>query len=232
MKFMADQLQPAQAGTPGGLSGSARQALAYGAVVALLPLATWFLPPVLVLRSGADHALLDLATALTACFCSLQAFVRYQSRPQPMFLWLGAGFLASGMLDGLHAMASLGGAGDPDNFGTRTWSASTLLLGAYLIAGLARHREPHTRRGTRSQETRVWGITLAALGVLLPMIWLMPPMKVVFDGPCTGRSSWSPRPSWRWRSSTPGAAGRRATTRRSSAAWRWRCCCTPCSTPG
>jgi PAS domain S-box-containing protein len=183
MKFMADQLQPAQAGTPGGLSGSARQALAYGAVVALLPLATWFLPPVLVLRSGADHALLDLATALTACFCSLQAFVRYQSRPQPMFLWLGAGFLASGMLDGLHAMASLGGAGDPDNFGTRTWSASTLLLGAYLIAGLARHREPHTRRGARSQETRVWGITLAAMGVLLPMIWLMPPMKVVFDGP-------------------------------------------------
>jgi len=180
---MAAQLQPARAGALGGLSGSARQALGYLAIVALLPLATWFLPPLLVLRSGADHALLDLATALTACFCSLQAFVRYQSRPQPMFLWFGAGFLASGLLDGLHAMVSLTGADDPDNLGTRTWTASSLLLGCYLITGLWRHPEPHTRRGARSQETLVWGITVGALALLLPALTLLPPTKVVWDMP-------------------------------------------------
>src|SRR5689334_24388581 len=101
------------------LSGSARRALSYLAVLTLLPLATFFAPPLLVLRSGADHALLDLATALTAAFCSLQAFVRYQSRPQPMFLWLGAGFLVSGLFDGMHAIASLQDVADPTHAGTR-----------------------------------------------------------------------------------------------------------------
>ncbi|MGH8481276.1 MAG: ATP-binding protein [Nevskiaceae bacterium] len=180
---MAANVQPARAGALGRLPESARQALGYFALAALLTAATYFLPPLLVLRSSADHALLDLATALTACFCSLQAFVRYQSRPQPMFLWLGAGFLASGLLDGLHAVVSLTGAGDPDNLGTRTWTASTLLLGAYLITGLSRHREPHTRRGARSQETLVWGITVGAMALLLPALTLLPPTQVVWDAP-------------------------------------------------
>src|SRR5690349_5835802 len=166
MKSMVGTPPPDRAGAL-ALSESAQRALGYLAVVALLPLATFFLPPLLVLRSGADHALLDLATALTACFCSLQSFVRYQSRPQPMFLWLGAGFLASGLLDGLHAVVSLQGAGDPDNLGTRTWTASSLLLACYLITGLSRRREPSTSRGARSQETLVWGVTIAAMALLL-----------------------------------------------------------------
>src|SRR5689334_4312847 len=165
------------------LSGSARRALSYLAVLTLLPLATFFLPPLLILRSGADHALLDLATALTACFCSLQAFVRYQSRPQPMFLWLGAGFLASGLLDGLHAMISLGGPGDPYNLDTRTWTASSVLLGAYLATGLSRYREPATPRGARTQEKLVWGITVGALALLLPAMAMAPPGRVYFDLP-------------------------------------------------
>jgi signal transduction histidine kinase/CheY-like chemotaxis protein len=177
---MAVNLQPAPSGAFGGLSG-ARQALGFLAVALALPLATWFLPPILVLRTGADHALLDLATALTACFCSLQAFVRYQSRPQPMFLWIGVGFLVSGLLDGLHAMNSLQGAGDPDNLGTRTWGASSLLLGSYIVAGLGRYREPATPRGARSQETLVLSITIGVMAVLLPAIFLVPPAKVYWD---------------------------------------------------
>jgi signal transduction histidine kinase len=165
------------------MAGFNPQALAFLGVAVLLPLATYFLPPVLILRSGADHALLDLATALTACFCSLQAFVRYQSRPQPMFLWFGAGFLASGLLDGLHAMVSLAALGDPDNLGTRSWLASSLLLGAYLATGLSRQREPHTRRGARSQETMVWGITIGALAAMLPALALLPPTQVLWDMP-------------------------------------------------
>jgi len=171
---------PAAAPAPAPRAESARQVLAYGLALAGFPLATFFLPPLLVLRSGADHALLDLATALTACFCSLQAFVRYQSRPQPMFLWLGAGFLASGMLDGLHAAVSLQGADDPDNLGTRTWTASSLLLGCYLITGLARYREPATPRGARNQETLVWSITVGAMALLLPALALVPPTQAVW----------------------------------------------------
>ncbi len=172
---------PAEPGAPAPPAGSVRQVLAYALVLAGFPLATWFLPPLLVLRSGADHALLDLATALTACFCSLQAFVRYQSRPQPMFLWLGAGFLASGLLDGLHAVVSLQGADDPDNLGTRTWGASSLVLGGYLAMGLSRYREPATPRGARSQETLVWGITVGVLALLLPAMTLVPPAKVYWE---------------------------------------------------
>jgi PAS domain S-box-containing protein len=160
-----------------------RPALGYLAAAAAFPLATFFLPPLLVMRSGADHALLDLATALTACFCSLQAFVRYQSRPQPMFLWFGAGFLASGLFDGLHAMVSLQGVVDPGNLGSRAWLASSVLLGTYLLTGLARYREPATPRGARSQETLVWGITVGALALLLPALLLLPPSQVVWPTP-------------------------------------------------
>src|SRR5689334_2899633 len=110
---------PADAPAPAPPAESARQVLAYALAFFGFPLATFFLPPLLVLRTGADHALLDLATALTAAFCSLQAFVRYQSRPQPMFLWLGAGFLASGLFDGMHAIASLQDVADPTHAGTR-----------------------------------------------------------------------------------------------------------------
>jgi PAS domain S-box-containing protein len=156
------------------------RALAWLAVAAIFPLATVLAPPLLILRTGADHALLDLATALTACFCSLQAFVRYQSRPQPMFLWLGAGFLASGLLDGLHAMSSLGGSGDPDNLGTRTWVASTTVLGLYLAVGLARHREPATPRGARAQESLVGAITVVGMSLLLSALIMAPPTQVVW----------------------------------------------------
>src|SRR5688572_13270915 len=171
---------PAETPAPAPTADTVRRLLVYATALASFPLATFFLPPLLVLRSGADHALLDLATALTACFCSLQAFVRYQSRPQPVFLWLGAGFLASGLLDGLHAVVSLQGAGDPDNLGTRTWTASSLLLGCYLITGLARYREPSTSLGKRAQETTVWGITVAAMALLLPALTLLPPTQVVW----------------------------------------------------
>jgi len=182
---MAARLQPAQAGAPPArrVPIAAREALGYLAAAAAFPLATFFLPPLLVLRSGADHALLDLATALTACFCSLQAFVRYQSRPQPMFLWLGAGFLASGMFDGLHAMVSLQGTADPGNLGSRSWAASSVLLGIYLMTGLARYREPATPRGARSQETLVWGITVGALSLLVPALTLLPASQVVWQAP-------------------------------------------------
>jgi signal transduction histidine kinase len=182
---MAARLQPAQSGAlpAGGVSVAARQAFGYLAAAAAFPLATFFLPPLLVLRSGADHALLDLATALTACFCSLQAFVRYQSRPQPMFLWFGAGFLVSGMFDGMHAIVSLQGMIDPGNLGSRSWTASSMLLGCYLTTGLARYREPATPRGARSQETLVWGITIGVLSLLLPALTLLPPSQVIWPGP-------------------------------------------------
>jgi len=177
MNYMAAPPQTAST----GLSARTQQALGYIAAAAAFPLATLFAPPLLILRTGADHALLDLATALTAAFCSLQAFVRYQSRPQPVFLWLGAGFLASGLLDGLHAAVSLQGQGDPDNLGSRTWLASSVLLGCYLIMGLTRHREPVTPRGARSQEMLVWGITIVAMALLLPALALLPQTQVVWS---------------------------------------------------
>ena len=182
MNSMAEDLQAAQGGTRAlsWLPAPARQALGYLAAAAIFPLATFYAPPLLVLRSGADHALLDLATALTACFCSLQAFVRYQSRPQPMFLWLGAGFLASGLLDGLHAMVSLQGLGDPGNLGARTWVTSSTLLGIYLAVGLTRYREPVTSHGARAQEMLVGGITAGALLLLLPALTLLPPTQVIW----------------------------------------------------
>ena len=107
-------------------------------VGAVFVLGAFYLPPAFGLGSGFEHALLDLCVALSACFCSLQALVRYQSKPEPLFLWLGAGFLASGLLDGLHGLLSL----EPAQAGVTlqavnlSWTLSSLLLTGYVVTGL------------------------------------------------------------------------------------------------
>jgi len=144
--------------------------LAAGLVVAaIFPLMAFNAPPALALRSGHEHALLDLGIALSACFCSLQALVRYQSRPQALFLWLGAGFLASGLLDGLHAMLSLeaAGVGDAANrAGAAAWAGSSLVLAFYLLLSLGPERPLLHERVARFDPLLVGVATAALLGLL------------------------------------------------------------------
>ena len=153
--------------------GSASQFLGYlllGAVLAgLFQIAALNAPPALVLRSGHEHALLDLAIAMSACFCGLQALVRYQSRPQALFLWLGAGFLASGLVDGLHAMLSLefiGMGAGADRTGELAWAASSLVLSIYLVLALAPRRPAARERAAWIDPLVVAVATIALLALL------------------------------------------------------------------
>jgi PAS domain S-box-containing protein len=148
------------------------QFLAYlfaGATLAVMFPLVAFNAPAFALRSGHEHALLDLGIALSACFCSLQALVRYQSRPQALFLWLGAGFLASGLLDGLHAMLSLEAVAPGDlasRAGAVTWSAGSLVLAIYLLLSLGPER-PLLHERVRRFDPLLVGITTVALLTLL-----------------------------------------------------------------
>ena len=154
-------------------SATTQQFLAYlvagTAIAAVFPLIAFNTSPALALRSGHEHALLDLGIALSACFCSLQALVRYQSRPQALFLWLGAGFLASGLLDGLHAMLSLEAIAVGDvahRAGAVTWAASSLVLAIYLLLSLGPERPLLHERVARFDPLFVGAATVALLVVL------------------------------------------------------------------
>lgn len=158
---------------PGLAPGNSRQFIGYlllgAAIGVIFPLAAFNAPPALALRSGHEHSLLDLGIALSACFCSLQALVRYQSRPQALFLWLGAGFLASGLLDGVHAMLSLeflGMGAGVDRAGELAWVASSLVLSIYLLLALAPKRPPVTERAAWIDPLVVGVTTVAVLALL------------------------------------------------------------------
>jgi PAS domain S-box-containing protein len=162
--------------------GSTTQFLGYlflGAVLAgLFPLAALNAPPTLALRSGHEHALLDLAIAMSAWFCGLQALLRYQSRPQALFLWLGAGFLASGLVDGLHALLSLeliGTGANADRTAELAWTASSLVLSIYLVLALAPQRPAARARAAWIDPLVVVGATLAVLVLLAFGLTLIAP---------------------------------------------------------
>jgi PAS domain S-box-containing protein len=142
---------------------------AYAAIAAIFPVIAFRNPDLTLLRSGYEHALLDLAIALSACFCSLQSLLRYQSRPHPLFLWLGAGFLGTGLLDGLHAMFSLAqltplGEDRPGNW---SWTVSSLMLAAYLALSLGQDRPAENARNAATNALIVGGVTCAAVAVLV-----------------------------------------------------------------
>jgi PAS domain S-box-containing protein len=144
--------------------------LAGAVLAAIFPLVAFNAPPALTLRSGHEHSLLDLGMALSACFCSLQALVRYQSRPQAIFLWLGAGFLASGLLDGLHAMLSLellGTGPTASRAGDLAWTVSSMVLALYLLLALGPQRDRSPGRAAWVDPLLVALATLAVLGLLV-----------------------------------------------------------------
>jgi PAS domain S-box-containing protein len=56
--------------------------------------------------SGEFHTVMEAMATLLAVLVGLMALVRYYSRPNSLFLFIGAGFLGTGFLDGFHTIVT------------------------------------------------------------------------------------------------------------------------------
>ena len=153
-----------------------RAALSVGVAV-VFPLLAFRAPYFIALSSWQEHVLLDLGVALSACFCGLQALVRYEARPHPLFLWFGAAFIGSGLLGGVHVMAGLqqpAGTLVDAPLVSWSWLASALMLATCLALGLARSGPLGAERQALTSAPAVGGVTAAVLVVLVTLLLLAP----------------------------------------------------------
>ena len=159
---------PRQAGAGGDAPPGAGVAMLYVLAAIAFPALAQVQPGFALAHSGVEHAIVDLVIALTAVFCGLQSLMRYGSRAQPVFLWLGIGFLASGALDVMHSVLSLPGweIGD-GRVRAWAWLLSDAVLGLYLALGLGQDRPKEGVRPAVTNSAIVAGVTLALLALLV-----------------------------------------------------------------
>ena len=137
------------------------------------------------------HGVLEtLATALALVVGAL-ALVRFYSKKQQTFLFIGTGFLGTAVLDAFHALASTGLVGDPERAGDQhlaslSFTASGALLSLFvLMSWVAWHRERlHPQRPKyRELSVYLWAtlLTLAAFAAFafLPGSWAVFPDRTL-----------------------------------------------------
>ncbi|HUH12973.1 MAG TPA: PAS domain S-box protein [Longimicrobiales bacterium] len=124
------------------------------------------------------HVLVEGLSAFLALMAGILSLVRYYSKRDLAFLYIGAGFLATAFFDLLHAVAAFG---VPEGtFGPHTglltwsWTASRLFLAGLLCLGWWRWRTEGEREAVGANRDRRVYYTVVALGALtlVGLLWL------------------------------------------------------------
>ncbi|MFC1661891.1 PAS domain S-box protein, partial [Gemmatimonadota bacterium] len=138
-------------------------------------------------QSGASlHIAMETAATLLAFVVGALALVRFFSRRQATYLFIGAGFLGTGLLDAYHALLSSVFAGywNPvqlENITSWSFTASgTFLSVSLFVSWLAWRQEQAKERG--SETGGFPAISAAALltVVLLVVFSVLPPTRAVY----------------------------------------------------
>jgi methyl-accepting chemotaxis protein len=112
--------------------------------------------------SGELHTLMEAVGMMLSFFVGTMAIVRFYSRKSNLFLFIGAGFLGTGLLDGYHAVVTSGWFKDsfPSDLGSLipwSWVASRLFLSMFMwISFLAWKRERDLGEAGRISETTIY----------------------------------------------------------------------------
>lgn len=113
------------------------------------------------------HTIMETASTLLAFVIGAVALTRYYSRQGRLFLFLGAGFVGTGLLDGYHALVtsewfSTVWPSPPRSLAPWSWSASRTLLGGLMVTSWVASRNNSSKAGQRERERKVYGV----IGVL------------------------------------------------------------------
>ena len=127
------------------------------------------------------HTLVEAVSSFLALMVGILSLVRYYSKRDLAFLYIGAGFLATAFFDFLHTVAAAGvteGAAYDQQTGTVTWSwtASRLYLATLLCLGWWRWRTEGEREALGATRDRRVYWTIIALGILTLLGLLLLPL--------------------------------------------------------
>ena len=140
------------------------------AVIAILVVALVAQRDAAWLGSAALHSVMESVATVLSAIVGVLALVRFYSRKDNTFLFLGAGFLGTALLDGYHGIVTAPFfptlmPSPPPSLIPWSWLASRLFLAVLLwLSGLARHRDERLGEAGRVSEAAVyWGGGMLAL---------------------------------------------------------------------
>jgi PAS domain S-box-containing protein len=137
---------------------------------------------------SALHTTLEVAATVLALVVGALALVRYYSRAQSTFLFIGTGFLGTGVLDAYHTLVAFGlvptPAGSTPGAGEAwSWIASRVFLSLFLLVSLLAWRRD--ARGLPALRDRSVYLTAATVAVAVLAFFSSAPLGSVYltDGP-------------------------------------------------
>ena len=131
------------------------------------------------------HTTLEMAATVVAFIVGALSLVRFYSRKQATFLFLGTGFLATGLLDGYHTLISSAlftgreGAAQPD-VSAWTWTASRVFLSLFLFVSLLAWRQETRDERTHLHEKSVY-LTAALLTAVNFAFFALLPLREAYN---------------------------------------------------
>jgi PAS domain S-box-containing protein len=136
------------------------------------------------LSNPAWHLTIEVASVVLAAVLGALALARFYARRQRIFVFIGTGFLATGVLDAVHAFVSsdlLGGSGIAvsTDVSAWTWLQARVFLSLFLALsafGALDDDSPEIR------ETRVYTAALVLTGAVLLVFGLAPTPQAVHPG--------------------------------------------------
>ncbi len=145
-------------------------------VAAFLLISAAFLPPDGV-SNPAWHLAVEIASVVLAWIIGVLALVRFYARRQRIFVFIGTGFLATGVLDAVHAFVSsdlMSGTGfrvSPD-VSVWTWLQARVFLSLFLLVSAFGADDGEDASDIR--ELRVYGLALALTAAVMFVFGLAP----------------------------------------------------------
>ncbi len=164
------------------------RATVYWIIVLLLGGGAFFLRDSPWATGPLAHTLMEVVGTLLAFFVGALALVRYYSRKQSTFLFIGTGFLGAGILDLYHAAVTSplfqGRPGaTPTDISAWSWTASRLYLSLYLFVSLLawwrESRDDQVHETTPVAEGAVY-LTAAALTAVIFVFFAALPLSQAY----------------------------------------------------
>jgi len=134
------------------------------------------------------HGILETLATVLALVMGALALVRFYSKKQQTFLFIGAGFLGTAVLDAFHALASTGLVGDPEPAGRQqlaslSFTAPGALLSLFvLMSWVAWHRERLHPQRPKSRELSVYLWAALLMVVAFAAFAFLPGSRVMDPG--------------------------------------------------
>ena len=116
-------------------------------------------------NNASFQAMLGTASFCLSAFVGVLAFIKFFTRKKNKYLFIGSGFLAVAVLEGYSLLVSL-------QIGTSLWTASRILLSAFLLLSLKDWREGEGQQ--KGMKPRVYVSAGASALLIILAVTLLP----------------------------------------------------------